>query len=222
MRGSGKLCLMLCVGAVLLFAAACNDDNGVSIVCGDGNINGNEECDDGNRVNGDGCSSTCVIDLTGEYNLVATPAGAGTCPLSEGEAFAMTIEIEQIGDDATIHEAAVPGPDMPCAESTGVVAERHVAATGGLLDATYYSGSCGLSQTDEWALQVDAGGSVTGTWHVAYDAVPAECIAPEVFPCANDFTIAGTKCDSCGPGCSSRLAGGASRTAASGPWSPGK
>ncbi|RMD84593.1 MAG: DUF4215 domain-containing protein [Candidatus Dadabacteria bacterium] len=31
-------------------------------VCGDGRIGGTEECDDGNLVDGDGCSSTCLIE----------------------------------------------------------------------------------------------------------------------------------------------------------------
>ena len=30
--------------------------------CGDGTVAGNEECDDGNTVSGDGCSSTCAVE----------------------------------------------------------------------------------------------------------------------------------------------------------------
>lgn len=30
--------------------------------CGDGNVDAGEECDDGNNVDGDGCSATCTID----------------------------------------------------------------------------------------------------------------------------------------------------------------
>lgn len=33
----------------------------VTIMCGDGKKEGSEECDDGNTVNGDGCSSTCKV-----------------------------------------------------------------------------------------------------------------------------------------------------------------
>jgi cysteine-rich repeat protein len=32
-------------------------------VCGDSRISGNEECDDGNFASGDGCSSTCTLEL---------------------------------------------------------------------------------------------------------------------------------------------------------------
>lgn len=34
----------------------------ITLVCGDGIMNGIEECDDGNNVNSDGCSSTCIIE----------------------------------------------------------------------------------------------------------------------------------------------------------------
>ncbi len=37
-----------------------------SAVCGDGIIEGTEECDDGNIVSGDGCSSTCQIESESE------------------------------------------------------------------------------------------------------------------------------------------------------------
>jgi len=42
-----------------------------SSLCGDGIVVGDEECDDGNTVDGDGCSSVCVIDFTieGDVNL---------------------------------------------------------------------------------------------------------------------------------------------------------
>lgn len=39
--------------------------------CGDGLISGGEQCDDGNTVNGDGCTSTCTVEAL---------AGIDTCP----------------------------------------------------------------------------------------------------------------------------------------------
>lgn len=35
--------------------------------CGDGVINGSEQCDDGNRVNGDGCSAACLKESSGPH-----------------------------------------------------------------------------------------------------------------------------------------------------------
>jgi cysteine-rich repeat protein len=37
-------------------------DGGMMPVCGDGIVDGTEQCDDGNTMNGDGCSSTCHIE----------------------------------------------------------------------------------------------------------------------------------------------------------------
>ncbi len=46
-------CAFECVGGICI-------DN--PIICGDGIQEGIEECDDGNLISGDGCSSTCTID----------------------------------------------------------------------------------------------------------------------------------------------------------------
>src|SRR5690606_22176300 len=34
--------------------------------CGDGDVDGGEECDDGNQVSGDGCSGTCKDEYCGD------------------------------------------------------------------------------------------------------------------------------------------------------------
>jgi cysteine-rich repeat protein len=39
-------------------------DNVIVSTCGDGTINPGEQCDDGNTVSGDGCSSTCTMECT--------------------------------------------------------------------------------------------------------------------------------------------------------------
>ncbi len=42
------------------------DDDGKPAVCGNNNIETGEECDDGNTVSGDGCSSTCQQETPGD------------------------------------------------------------------------------------------------------------------------------------------------------------
>ena len=71
---AGALC---CVGLVVLLGIGCSDDDGgggvdaaleagppeASVaICGDGFIDGDEECDDGNDDDGDGCSSECLLE----------------------------------------------------------------------------------------------------------------------------------------------------------------
>ena len=41
-------------------------------VCGDGVVDGNEQCDDGNTVSNDGCSSTCAVQSG--YTCAGTPS----------------------------------------------------------------------------------------------------------------------------------------------------
>jgi cysteine-rich repeat protein len=43
--------------------ANANDDNDCKPVCGNGVVEAGEQCDDGNTVNGDGCSSTCQKEI---------------------------------------------------------------------------------------------------------------------------------------------------------------
>lgn len=37
-------------------------DVGGGSVCGDGTLDADEVCDDGNTMDGDGCSSTCAVE----------------------------------------------------------------------------------------------------------------------------------------------------------------
>ena len=51
---------------------------GVYTICGNGQVEGAEQCDDGNTISGDGCSSVCRTETTGETEeetTVTTPDG---------------------------------------------------------------------------------------------------------------------------------------------------
>ncbi|MBN2722979.1 MAG: DUF4215 domain-containing protein [Deltaproteobacteria bacterium] len=59
--------LFLIFTATLIFTAVTSctpDEVKVSTVCGDGKIQGLEQCDDGNLVSGDGCDVNCNIEYT--------------------------------------------------------------------------------------------------------------------------------------------------------------
>lgn len=65
-------------------------------VCGDGQIEGSETCDDANQFDGDGCASLCVVDhawsCTGEPSACVTSCGDGRIALGieacdDGDAF---------------------------------------------------------------------------------------------------------------------------------------
>ena len=60
-------------------------------ICGDGRINvAGEECDDGNNLNQDGCSSICKIEPGASCNanqpsVCTSPCGNGILETSNGE-----------------------------------------------------------------------------------------------------------------------------------------
>lgn len=51
-----------CEPYTLAFMVYTNDGSSIPVVCGDGLIQGNEQCDDGNTDPHDGCSATCRIE----------------------------------------------------------------------------------------------------------------------------------------------------------------
>ena len=51
---------------------------GSGAVCGDGSVDGGEECDDVNTSNGDGCSSTCRIECTTPSGFTSVYKDPGT------------------------------------------------------------------------------------------------------------------------------------------------
>lgn len=57
---SVSLATVLCDSCVLGFYTNITANN-CSIICGDGILASTEACDDGNNVDGDGCSSLCII-----------------------------------------------------------------------------------------------------------------------------------------------------------------
>lgn len=62
-------------------------------LCGDGVAEGKEHCDDGNRLSGDGCSSTCRLDdRTPEVEPNDMPDDPGTVAVSTSSVFAGGID----------------------------------------------------------------------------------------------------------------------------------
>jgi len=64
------LAALLGVAALGGIAALLSCGGGYQAVCGNGILDHNEECDDGNRWNNDGCSSVCTLEIAHTY-LVA-------------------------------------------------------------------------------------------------------------------------------------------------------
>jgi cysteine-rich repeat protein len=124
---SGKKSDRYCCGgsteASLFCGTQCGSDCGTPLptgpICGNGNVEFPEECDDGNTADGDGCSSTCIIEYVpvcgngilddGEQcddgNTVAGDGCSATCQTEATSALAPANQFN-IGDSIGEAEAA--------------------------------------------------------------------------------------------------------------------
>ncbi len=92
---------------------------GTPPVCGDGHRDAGEECDDGNTVDGDGCSSTCTIETGGDVGADAgTDAGVDVGPdvgvdvgLDTGMDAAADSGVDATSDTGSNYQPEVGGSD---------------------------------------------------------------------------------------------------------------
>ena len=78
---------------ILLLGAACTqplDLDAILFNCGDGLVEGSEACDDRNRVNLDGCSATCQLEVG--YSCRTGANGASVCSPECGDARRLSSE----------------------------------------------------------------------------------------------------------------------------------
>lgn len=65
--------------------------------CGNGAIETGEMCDDGNTVNGDGCSATCGVEVAPTVDLVTSTVSNPPATASVGSTFTVTDTIQNAG-----------------------------------------------------------------------------------------------------------------------------
>jgi cysteine-rich repeat protein len=90
-------------------------------LCGNGAINGSETCDDGNTVNGDGCSSACAVEAYHECNNFVQPS---VCSKQETNC---NDGIDNDGDgqtDAADADCVLPAYFPPCSAGQSLLVYR--------------------------------------------------------------------------------------------------
>ena len=127
--------------------------------CGDGHLDTGEQCDDGNNINGDGCSATCTRELfggcrmTGGHNTVAPDGSYYVVPggsevirsvVSSGKkATTTTTEFKYtVGGQIGAPQAGCCTPGVDCAPGNGGYGEwEHSHHENGILKFSFHAGT---------------------------------------------------------------------------------
>jgi len=112
--------------------------NAVDIYCGDGIVNGTEQCDDDNNTDGDGCSSTCQFE-TGTLTVAKSVKEGPNQPYTDT---AQSVSLFKWGVDQE-----TPARDMLTSTdlSAGAHSVTENSVNGYQFDGWYYDGSEGKS-----------------------------------------------------------------------------
>lgn len=84
--------------ALIVAPLACFEEINETLLCGNGELDPGEECDDGNQENGDGCSSLCLLEEGGEEPM--------ECWWVRDHVTEVTLDCEDQGDHPVYNEEA--------------------------------------------------------------------------------------------------------------------
>jgi len=185
--------------------------------CGDGVVSGTDVCDDGNTMNGDGCSSSCLLEGNSEVEPNGTTSSA--TPVTASSTGTVVLGVLSSSSDIDYFSVVVPAGYHVLAEvsdgrggcaNAGSV--RLLGSTGSTLvsDTTDGPGSCGrVSPGADTAARALA----AGTYYIQVYGTSATndiySLLIRVLPptvCGNVYLDAGEQCDDgnaiSGDGCS--------------------
>lgn len=192
--------LLAMLGVCLLALAACGRPPPPR--CGDGKVDVNEQCDDGNHINGDGCESDCTLTPSGgpdggEVGFGRSVCGNGRVEAGEvcddgntadGDSCNSTCTVETV----TCAAVAAPAAGASCSVISGtsgtlyvgtVLGENKVFVNGGVLvDASgtihyvgcNYAGAAGASAATQVLCPgtVISPGLINSHDHITFQATP--------------------------------------------------
>lgn len=164
--------------------------------CGDGIVQGAEACDDGARVDGDGCSATCTVEpgwvCSGAPSTCATVCGDGVATPNEGCDDGNTVP-----DDCCSNTCQPVRIGLACT-SDGNVCTSDVCGATGVCEHQPTAGSCNdgnaCTQTDTCQAGVCVGSNpvvcaASDQCHVAGVCAPATGV------CSNPVKANGSTCN---------------------------
>ncbi|HTQ05707.1 MAG TPA: DUF4215 domain-containing protein [Polyangiaceae bacterium] len=119
-------------------SATC-DQNCFLVVCGNGIVQGDEQCDDGNRISGDGCSADCKAEykcgdgvVTASFEDCDPPGSGGTddCSLDEAESSPADCACDSKCKYAVCGNGVVQAPYEDCDPPDGATCGSDCKAVG--------------------------------------------------------------------------------------------
>ena len=93
--------ILACLALLPIASSACSDDAGQKQVCGDSRLEAPEACDDGNVLDGDGCSELCVVEFCGDGTTNNSGEACDDGNTTAGDGCSATCVVEFCGDGAT-------------------------------------------------------------------------------------------------------------------------
>lgn len=186
MNLNGKTCKSLGFGGgTLACSPTCTLDTSACTLCGNGTIDPGESCDDGNANSGDGCSSTCQIEILmcdpdGTYLIQGAPVAYSCCFGSVN----VNVNSFIFSNDGAMISSSPSNPKTMTGAAT-------TCPSGNFTNQGVISGGC----TETYKLT----GSFTGpnTWTGTYDLIftgsQCGCFGLDV-PCVNQtYTVTATR-----------------------------
>ena len=123
-------------------------------VCGNGVVEGTEQCDDGNTVNGDGCSSTCIDEVPGVV--------CGN-DILEGNEVCDGIQLSGLDSDCNLYDDFTSGTltcEADCLNFNWDVCNSNGGGGGGDIGTCYYTEETADTCEDDGYLTVN----LIATW----------------------------------------------------------
>jgi len=174
---NNRYSLLITVACATLLAAGCGGKSSTGAVCGDGVVEGSEACDDGNTINGDGCSSVCTVE--------GTQCGNGIIEAGEECDDANTVDGDGCSSVCSLEVA--PGCGNGVVEIGEGCDDGNTVACDGC-SATCSMEVCGNNVT-ECAEECDDGNTTPG------DGCDADCMVEVTPDCGDGDIDAGEECD---------------------------
>ncbi|MFC1727299.1 DUF4215 domain-containing protein [Patescibacteria group bacterium] len=84
-------------------------------ICGDGNLDAREECDDGNLEDGDGCSANCELEVPEVSQVTVCKYDSGQNPLSDWTMVLKGDHLEDVvvsSDGSTVSSSSLPAENL--------------------------------------------------------------------------------------------------------------